>query len=186
MANTLLHSLSPPCFSIAEDVSGYPLLACPPKKGGIDFDYRMNMAVADKWIKLLKESRLDNWNVSDILHTITNRRYDCPRVLIHRYGERYISYNECHDQSLVGDKTLAFWLMDSAMYTSMSKLVSKNIIISNGIRVLHLIRVLTKTLGGEGYLNFMGNEFGHPEWIDFPREGNHNSYHHCRRQWHLV
>ncbi|KAK8794149.1 hypothetical protein WA171_003274 [Blastocystis sp. BT1] len=176
MANTLLHSISPPCFSIAEDVSGYPLLACPLKKGGLDFDYRMNMAVADKWIKLLKESCLDNWNVSDILHTITNRRY----------GEKYISYNECHDQSLVGDKTLAFWLMDAAMYTSMSKLVERNIIVSNGIRVLHLIRVLTKTLGGEGYLNFMGNEFGHPEWIDFPREGNHNSYHHCRRQWHLV
>lgn len=105
MANTLLHSISPPCFSIAEDVSGYPLLACPLKKGGLDFDYRMNMAVADKWIKLLKESCLDNWNVSDILHTITNRRYIQERKFINRYGEKYISYNECHDQSLVGDKT---------------------------------------------------------------------------------
>ncbi|CBK25035.2 uncharacterized protein [Blastocystis hominis] len=186
MANRLLHSLEPPAFSIAEDVSGYPLLASPMKNGGIGFDYRMNMAVADKWIKLMKESKLELWNVTDIAYTITNRRY----------GEKYVSYNECHDQSLVGDKTLAFWLMDAEMYSGMSKLQPRNHTIFNGIHVLHLIRLLTKVLGGEGYLNFMGNEFGHPgsnwqnwsriEWVDFPRKGNNFSYHYCRRQWSLV
>jgi|TARA_B110001450_G_scaffold246123_1_gene259899 1,4-alpha-glucan branching enzyme len=49
-----------------------------------------------------------------------------------------------------------------------------------------MIRLLTASLGGDAYLNFMGNEFGHPEWIDFPREGNNNSYHYCRRQWSLF
>lgn len=186
MANCMLHSLSPPCFSIAEDVSGYPLLASPFEKGGIAFDYRMNLAIADKWIKLLKESRIEDWNMNDILHTITNRRYDTNEMIQQRRDERYVSYNECHDQSLVGDKTLAFWLMDAAMYRGMSKLSPKDPVILNGIRILHIIRAITKTLGGEGYLNFIGNEFGHPEWVDFPREGNHNSYHYCRRQWHLV
>ena len=78
-----------------------------------------------------------------------------------------------------------FRLCDSAMYTDMAKW-SNNAVIDRGIALHKMIRLITLSLGGEGYLNFMGNEFGHPEWIDFPREGNGWSHYYCRRQWHLA
>ena len=68
----------------------------------------------------------------------------------------------------------------------MSKFHGETIRVSRGMALHKMIRLLTQTLGGEAYLNFMGNEFGHPEWIDFPREGNGNSYDYCRRQWNLM
>lgn len=97
-----------------------------------------------------------------------------------------MAYAESHDQALVGDKTLAFWLMDKEMYTHMSTVSETSLIIDRGIALHKMIRLITHSLGGEAYLNFMGNEFGHPEWLDFPRVGNNDSYHYARRQWHLV
>lgn len=175
LVNHLLHSLSIPAISVAEDVSGYPLLGAPLEVGGYGFDYRMNLAIADMWIKLIKDCRVEDWNMGEIVHTILNRRY----------GEKYVSYNECHDQALVGDKTIAFRLMDKEMYYSMS-ISSPSVLVDRSIALIQLIRSITQLLGGEGFLNFMGNEFGHPEWIDFPREGNGVSYKYCKRQWHLV
>ena len=67
----------------------------------------------------------------------------------------------------------------------MSKLNDLTVQVERGIALHKMIRLISFVLGGEGYLNFMGNEFGHPEWIDFPREGNNNSYDKCRRQWSL-
>ena len=134
------------------------------------------MAIPDKWIQMLKEYKDEDWNMGNVVHTLTNRRW----------MERTIAYAESHDQALVGDKTLAFWLMDKEMYTSMSVHSPPNLIIDRGIALHKIIRLLTHTLGGEAYLNFMGNEFGHPEWLDFPRIGNNQSYHYCRRQWNLV
>lgn len=162
--------------SIAEDVSGMPTLCLPLDQGGIGFDYRLSMAIPDMWIKLLKHSSDDEWDLGNIVFTLTNRRH----------GEKCIAYCESHDQALVGDKTIAFWLMDKVMYTNMSVLSPMTETISRGLALHKMIRLLTFALGGEGYLNFEGNEFGHPEWLDFPREGNGESYHYARRQFNLI
>lgn len=163
-------------ISIAEDVSGMPTLCLPVSEGGVGFDYRLSMAIPDMWIKILKHLSDDEWDLGNIVFTLTNRRH----------GEKCISYCESHDQALVGDKTIAFWLMDKEMYTNMSILSPLTEIVSRGIALHKMIRLLTFALGGEGYLNFEGNEFGHPEWLDFPREGNGESYHYARRQFNLI
>ncbi|XP_002967402.2 1,4-alpha-glucan-branching enzyme, chloroplastic/amyloplastic isoform X2 [Selaginella moellendorffii] len=176
LANELVHTLYPDATTIAEDVSGMPTLGRPVSEGGVGFDYRLAMGIPDTWIKLLKEVADEHWSMAEIASTLLNRRYT----------EKAIAYAESHDQSLVGDKTLAFMLMDKEMYAGMSALQEQSIIIERGIALHKMIHFLTMALGGDGYLNFMGNEFGHPEWIDFPREGNKWSYDKCRRQWDLV
>ncbi|EGO02048.1 glycoside hydrolase family 13 protein [Serpula lacrymans var. lacrymans S7.3] len=176
LANDAMHQLYPFVVTIAEDVSGMPLLCIPPTQGGVGFDYRLSMAIPDMWIKLLKHKTDDQWDMGNIVHTLINRRH----------GERSVAYCESHDQALVGDKTLAFWLMDKEMYTHMSDMSPMTPIIARGLALHKMIRLLVHSLGGEGYLNFEGNEFGHPEWLDFPREGNNNSYHYARRQWNVV
>lgn len=163
-------------ISIAEDVSGMPTLCLPIKDGGIGFDYRLSMAIPDMWIKILKHLSDDQWDLGNIVFTLTNRRH----------GEKCITYCESHDQALVGDKSIAFWLMDKEMYTNMSILSERTQVIDRGIQLHKLIRLITFSLGGEGYLNFEGNEFGHPEWLDFPRVGNNESYHYARRQFNLI
>ncbi|KAI0796919.1 glycoside hydrolase superfamily [Abortiporus biennis] len=176
LANDAMHSIYPSVITIAEDVSGMPLLCIPTDKGGVGFDYRLSMAIPDMWIKLLKHKKDDEWEIGNIVHTLTNRRH----------GEKSIAYAESHDQALVGDKTIAFWLMDKEMYTNMSDLTEYTPVIARGIALHKMIRLLVHSLGGEGYLNFEGNEFGHPEWLDFPREGNNDSFHYARRQWNVV
>ncbi|XP_063934404.1 uncharacterized protein LOC135146175 [Zophobas morio] len=176
LANAMLHEVYPLVITIAEDVSGIPALCRPVEEGGLGFDYRMAMAVPDKWIQLLKENKDEDWNMGNIVHTLTNRRYK----------EKTVCYCESHDQALVGDKTLAFWLMDKEMYTNMSKFCKRSLIIDRGIALHKMIRFLTYTLAGEAYLNFIGNEWGHPEWLDFPRVGNNESFHYARRQWNLL
>jgi 1,4-alpha-glucan branching enzyme len=177
LANDAMHTLYPNrMITVAEDVSGMPLLCVPVSEGGVGFDYRLSMAIPDMWIKLLKEKSDDEWDIGNIVHTLTNRRH----------GEKSIAYAESHDQALVGDKTLAFWLMDKEMYTHMSDLTDMTPIISRGLALHKMIRLLVHSLGGEGYLNFEGNESGHPEWLDFPRVGNGDSYHHARRQWNVI
>ncbi|XP_017040833.1 1,4-alpha-glucan-branching enzyme [Drosophila ficusphila] len=176
LANHLLHTLDPRIITIAEDVSGMPTLCRPVSEGGIGFDYRLGMAIPDKWIELLKEQSDDEWDMGNLVHTLTNRRW----------MENTVAYAESHDQALVGDKTVAFWLMDKEMYTHMSTMSDPSLIIDRGLALHKMIRLITHALGGEAYLNFMGNEFGHPEWLDFPRVGNNDSYHYARRQWNLV
>jgi len=175
LANDLIKELNPKALSIAEDTSAMPGLALPIKDGGIGFDYRLAMGTPDMWIKLLKEVPDEHWDMWNLYNELSGRR---PR-------EKVIGYAESHDQALVGDKTIMFRLCDQEMYWSMNK-ESSNMIIDRGIALHKMIRLITMSLGGEGYLNFMGNEFGHPEWIDFPREGNGWSYHYCRRQWSLA
>jgi len=177
LANHLVKSLLPDSgITVAEDVSGMPALCRPLEEGGTGFDYRLSMAVPDMWIKYLKELKDEEWNMGHIVHTLTNRRYQ----------EACIGYAESHDQALVGDKTMAFWLMDKEMYTGMSALFPCNTVVERGVALHKVIRLLVHGLSGEGWLNFIGNEFGHPEWLDFPRVGNQESYHHARRQWSLV
>lgn len=172
LANDMLNALYPgQVTTIAEDVSGMPALGRPVAEGGLGFDYRLSMAVPDMWIKILKEVPSDtDWDLANICFTLTNRRH----------LEKSICYAESHDQALVGDKTLAFWLMDAQMYTNMSDLTERTPVIDRGLALHKMVRLLTHSLGGEGYLNFEGNEFGHPEWLDFPREGNGNSFHYVR------
>nr|AHW50662.1 starch branching protein I [Lens culinaris] len=176
LANSLVHDILPDATVIAEDVSGMPGLGRPVSEVGIGFDYRLAMAIPDKWIDYLKNKKDSEWSMKEISLNLTNRRYT----------EKCVSYAESHDQSIVGDKTIAFLLMDEEMYSSMSCLTDASPTIDRGISLHKMIHFITLALGGEGYLNFMGNEFGHPEWIDFPREGNGWSYEKCRRQWNLV
>ncbi|KAH7934901.1 hypothetical protein HPB52_001973 [Rhipicephalus sanguineus] len=176
LANYMIHKLFLNAITIAEDVSGMPALCRPVDEGGGGFDFRLGMAIPDMWIKLLKEHKDEDWNMGNIVHTLSNRRW----------MEKTVAYAESHDQALVGDKTLAFWLMDKEMYTNMSVLTELTPVIDRGLALHKIIRMITHGLGGEAWLNFIGNEFGHPEWLDFPRVGNNESYHHARRQWHLV
>ena len=175
LANILIHELNPNAITIAEDVSGMAGLAAPLACGGVGFDFRMAMGIADHWIKWIKEQRDEEWSMGAIWWELTNKRAD----------ESTISYAECHDQALVGDKTIIFRLVDKDMYWSMSK-QSRNLVVDRGLALHKMIRLVTAATCGGGYLNFMGNEWGHPEWIDFPREGNGWSYKYARRQWHLV
>ena len=175
LANDLIHELKPDAITIAEDMSGMPGTCLPIKEGGLGFDFRLSMGVPDLYIKLLKEYRDEDWDMGMLWYELNNSR---PR-------EKRIGYAESHDQALVGDKTIMFRLCDAAMYTEMNK-GSNDPVIHRGLALHKMIRILTASLAGEGYLNFMGNEFGHPEWIDFPREGNGWSHHYCRRQWSLA
>ena len=175
LANELIRQVNPHAITVAEDMSAMPGMCLPIKEGGIGFDYRLAMGQPDLWIKLLKECPDEHWNMWQIWGELTGRRP----------GEKYIGYAESHDQALVGDKTLMFRLCDSNMYTSMATHIP-DVVIDRGMALHKMIRLATVSMGGEGYLNFMGNEFGHPEWIDFPREGNGWSYFYCRRQWHLA
>lgn len=175
LANKLIHQCNNKAITIAEEVSGMPGLAAPFDDGGYGFDYRMAMNIPDSWIKIIKEQKDEEWSVSDIFWELTNRRQE----------EKTISYVESHDQALVGDKTVIFRLIDSDMYWHFKK-DNGNLNTSRGIALHKMIRLITLSTINGGYLNFMGNEFGHPEWIDFPREGNGWSYKYARRQWSLV
>ena len=175
LANKLIHDIDNQNVTIAEDVSGMPGICAKLEDGGIGFDYRLGMGLPDFWIKVLKDQTDEQWNMHEFFFTMTNRLSDV----------KTIAYAESHDQALVGDKTLAFRLMDKEMYTAMDK-ASQNFIIDRGIALHKMIRFFTITLGGDAWLNFMGNEFGHPEWIDFPRYDNGWSYKYAKRQWSLA
>ncbi len=175
LANRLIHQLNPKAITIAEEVSGMPGLAAPIEDGGYGFDYRMAMNIPDFWIKIIKERKDEDWKPSEIFWELTNRRKD----------EKTISYAESHDQALVGDKTIVFRLIDSDMYWHFNR-GDETYMVSRGIALHKMIRLMTVSTINGGYLNFMGNEFGHPEWIDFPREGNGWSHKYARRQWSLV
>lgn len=175
LANQLIHSINESAVSIAEDVTGMPGLTSLIDDGGLGFDFRLGMGIPDFWIKLLKEQQDENWNIAQIWQVLNDR---LPHV-------KTVAYAESHDQALVGDKTIAFRLMDKEMYWHMGK-DDQDMIIERGIALHKMIRLFTIALGGNAYMSFMGNEFGHPEWIDFPREGNNWSYKYCRRQWSLV
>jgi 1,4-alpha-glucan branching enzyme len=175
LANEVVHQVKPGAITIAEDMSGMPGLCRKVSDGGVGFDFRLGMGIPDFWIKYLKEKRDEDWNIHELWSVMTNRRF----------GEKTVAYAESHDQAIVGDKTVAFWLMDKEMYFHM-QVDDKNLVIDRGIALHKMIRLFTAALGGESYLNFIGNEFGHPEWIDFPREGNGWSYKYARRQWSLV
>ena len=174
LANRVVHELDDRAFTVAEDVSGMPGLAFPPALGGVGFDYRMSMGIADFWTKTVKKVPDEQWHVGDIYFRLTD----------HRPEERVISYAESHDQAMVGDQTLIFRLIGSKMYDRMS-VFTPDLEVDRGIALHKLITFSTLALCDGGFLNFMGNEFGHPEWIDFPREGNGWSYHYARRQWSL-
>ena len=175
LANKLIHQVNSKAITIAEEVSGMPGLAAPYQDGGYGFDYRMAMNIPDYWIKTIKEKIDEDWKPSSMFWEVTNRRKD----------EKTISYAESHDQALVGDKTIIFRLIDADMYWHFQK-GDENYNVHRGIALHKMIRLLTASTINGGYLNFMGNEFGHPEWIDFPREGNGWSHKYARRQWNLV
>lgn len=175
MANNLVRAVNPQALTIAEDVSGMPGMAFPTANGGVGFDFRMSMGIADYWLKTVKTLPDEQWGMGDIFFRMTDKRSE----------EQTISYVECHDQAMVGDKTLIFRMLDSKMYDKMSVL-TPDVTVDRGIALHKMIRLVTLTLSSGGYLNFMGNEFGHPEWIDFPRQDNGWSYQHARRQWNLA
>jgi len=174
LSNELIHEVRPNAITIAEDVSGMPGLAAPASEGGCGFDYRLAMGVPDLWFKLSNDIPDEEWSMGGLYHELTN----------HRAEEQVISYVESHDQALVGGKTFIFELIDKEMYYNMHS-DTQSLVVARGIALHKMARLATIGAAAHGYLNFMGNEFGHPEWIDFPREGNNWSYHHARRQWSL-
>jgi 1,4-alpha-glucan branching enzyme len=175
LANKLIHQVRPDAITIAEEVSGMPGTASPIEDGGFGFDYRLAMGTPDYWIKIIKEIPDEEWDISSLFYELTRKRHD----------EKTIGYTESHDQALVGDKTIVFRLMDREIYFHMNK-NSPNMVVDRAMALHKMIRLITIATAGNGYLNFMGNEFGHPEWIDFPRAGNNWSYQYARRQWSLV
>ena len=174
LANELIREVNPNAITVSEDMSGMPGMCLPIEDGGIGFDYRLAMGLPDMWIKTVKELSDEQWDIGKMWGDMCLRRP----------GEGTVAYVESHDQALVGDKTMIFRLADAAMYTDMDK-ACHNLVIDRAVALHKMIRLFTIAGGGEAYLNFMGNEFGHPEWIDFPREGNNWSFHYCRRQWSL-
>ncbi len=175
LANTLIHTLRPDALTIAEDMSGMPALGASASEGGCGFDYRLAMGLPDMWFKLVRTVSDEHWSMDHIWHELVNRRSD----------ERVVCYVESHDQALVGDKTMIFELLDAAMYDHMH-IEESTLAVERGVALHKMLRLATLATAGHGYLTFMGNEFGHPEWIDFPREGNDWSCHHARRQWSLL
>ncbi len=175
IANTLIHQLSPNAITIAEEVSGMPGIATPVEAMGGGFDFRLSMGVPDYWIKIIETEKDEDWWIGELFFQLTNNRYD----------EKTISYVESHDQAIVGDKTLIFRLIDKDMYDSMH-IDSNNMNVDRGVALHKMARMFTIATANSGYLNFMGNEFGHPEWIDFPRLGNKWSFSHARRLWSLA
>ncbi|MCQ2458102.1 MAG: alpha-amylase family glycosyl hydrolase [Clostridia bacterium] len=175
LANEVIHEVCPRATTVAEEMSGMPGMCLPVEQGGVGFDYRLSMGEPDYWIRLLKDTRDEDWQMHGLWHEMTTRR---PM-------EKRIGYCESHDQALVGDKTLIFRMADAEMYTGMDR-IYHTLTMDRAVELHKMIRFMTLSCGGDGYLNFMGNEFGHPEWIDFPREGNGWSYKYARRQWHLV
>ncbi len=175
LANRLVHTLRPDAVTVAEDVSGMPALAAPSRRGGTGFDYRFAMGIPDFWIRLAKDLRDEDWPMGRLWFELTNRRRE----------EKTISYAESHDQAIVGDQTLIFRLIGDRIYGHM-RLEDDDLAVERGLALHKLIRLITLATAGGGYLTFMGNEFGHPEWIDFPREGNRWSYAYARRQWRLA
>lgn len=174
LANKLIHAIKPDAVTVAEDVSGLPGLAAPVGQGGCGFDLRLGMGLPDAWFALVRKRKDEDWSMAHLYHFLTDRRRE----------EKTVSYVESHDQAIVGDKTLAFELMDAEMYGRMTN-ATQSLVVDRGVALHKMIRLVTIATANGGYLNFMGNEFGHPEWIDFPREGNNWSYHYARRQWSL-
>ena len=175
LANKLIHELRPDAITVAEEMSGMPGTATPIVKGGLGFDYRLALGTPDYWIKIIKDVPDERWNITELFYELIKKRHD----------EKTIGYAESHDQALVGDKTIVFRLMDKEIYFHMDK-GNKNLVVDRAMALHKMIRLITIATSGNGYLNFMGNEFGHPEWIDFPRAGNNWSYKYARRQWNLV
>lgn len=175
LATELVHQVNPQATLIAEDMSAMPGMALPISEGGIGFDYRLSMGVPDYWIKQFKEKSDEDLDLMQLWWELTTRRP----------GEKNIGYVESHDQALVGDKTLMMWLANEAIYDAMD-IHSESMVVDRAVALHKIVRLIIFSLAGEGYLNFMGNEFGHPEWLDFPREGNHDSFQHARRQWSLA
>jgi len=175
LANEMVHYVNPNAITIAEDTSALPGLCLPICDGGVGFDYRLAMGHPDLWVRLLEGVRDEDWDLNQIYYELASQRPN----------ERVIGYCESHDQALVGEKTIMFRLCDKEMYEHMHK-DDRNDRVYRGMALHKMLRLINITLGGQGYLNFMGNEFGHPEWIDFPREGNGWSHHYCRRQWSLA
>ena len=174
LANELIRQVNPNAITIAEDMSGMPGMCLPIEDGGIGFDYRLGMGLPDMWVRTVKEVSDEWWNIRQMWNDMCLRRP----------GEKTVAYVESHDQALVGDQTMIFRLAGASMYSDMHQ-ECHNTHIDRAIALHKMIRLFTLAGGGEAYLNFMGNEFGHPEWIDFPREGNGWSFHYCRRQWSL-
>lgn len=175
LANKLIHDMRSDAITVAEEMSGMPGTATPISKGGLGFDYRLALGTPDYWIKIIKNVPDEKWDVGELFYELVKKRHD----------EKTIGYAESHDQALVGDKTIVFRLMDKEIYFNMDK-GKANLVVDRALALHKMIRLLTISTAGNGYLNFMGNEFGHPEWIDFPRAGNNWSYQYARRQWNLV
>jgi 1,4-alpha-glucan branching enzyme len=163
LANALIRRIRPQALSIAEEFSGMPGLTCPPKEGGLGFDYRFAMGIPDYWEKCIESPR----DMGSLWYETTN----------HRPYDRTVSYVECHDQCINGHDAMIWRLIGKDMYDYMA-VFTDNWNTSRGLAFYRLMRLVTLCTADAGYLNFMGDEFGHPEWLDDESRAH--------RQWHLA
>ncbi|CED82984.1 1,4-alpha-glucan branching enzyme/starch branching enzyme II [Phaffia rhodozyma] len=179
LANHIIKTLFPFVTTIAEDTAGFPTLALSTDIGGLGFDYRLTLGPAYHLFHLLKTEPDDaNWSVRDIVASLGNRRL--------QLGEKTIAFVESHDQCIEGGKTMSQWLFDDEIYTQMSVFQTPTPKVERAMALHKMLRLMVFAFAGEGYMNFMGNEFGHPEWLVFPSVQNGFHTTHCRRQWDLA
>lgn len=163
LANHLIHEINPKGISIAEEFSGMPGLTCLPKDGGLGFDARFAMGIPDYWEKFIKKPQ----DLGSMWYEMNN----------HRPYDHTISYVECHDQCINGHDAMIWRLLGDDMYNAML-METETWKVSRGLAFYRLMRLITLATADKGYLNFMGNEFGHPEWLDAEE--------HAHRQWRLA
>ena len=171
----LAHELRPDFILIAEDVSGLPGLARPALLGGVGFDYRLQMGLPDFFESVAKDVMDDGISPSRIWHALVSRRFD----------ERHIGYVESHDQAIVGGQSLIFRLLGPKMYTDMhAETQSHDVHLA--VAVVNVAKSIVFFLGGEAWMSFIGNEFGHPDWVEFPTPDNDDCFEYAYRKWYLA
>ncbi|KAK9673873.1 hypothetical protein RND81_12G195300 [Saponaria officinalis] len=171
LANDILHFLHPNIITIAEDATLYPGLCEPSSQGGLGFDYYVNLAAPEMWLSFLENVPDNEWSMSKIVTTLMGNKI---------YTNKMLLYAENHSQSISGGRSFAEILFGTEVGSNeASKLL-------RGTSLHKVIRLITFTIGGSAYLNFMGNEFGHPKRVEFPTSNNNFSFELASRRWDLL
>ncbi|CAL5392773.1 unnamed protein product [Camellia sinensis] len=173
LANEILHALHPSIITIAEDATLYPGLSEPTSLGGLGFDYFVNLSASEMWSSLLENVPDSDWSMSKIVSTLVGNRHSADKMLL---------YAENHNQSISGGRSFAEILFGETMEHASDK----RALLFRGCSLHKMIRLITFTIGGHAYLNFMGNEFGHPKRVEFPMESNNFSFSLANRRWDLL
>ncbi|KAH7682202.1 1,4-alpha-glucan branching enzyme protein [Dioscorea alata] len=169
----MLHELHPDIITIAEDATFYPGLCESTTQGGLGFDYYVNLSVTDLWLWLLQDVPDQAWSMSKIVNVLVNSQSSNRRMLV---------YCENHNQSISGGRSFAEILFGN----NNQNFIGLEDFEFRGSSLHKMIRLISFSIGGSAYLNFMGNEFGHPNRVEFPMESNNYSFAFANRKWDLL